>query len=153
MGIPARILNEICEHALKESPNECCGLILGDGDERYQRAFRCRNDMDQHHARDPENHPRDAKSAFWMNESDQLRAQNQAEEAGGYVTAVYHSHVGAGVYLSEMDLEYAENELFPYPAADQIVIAVQGRNVALGLFRRSSPGADFHGCPIEPSQS
>ena len=45
------------------------------------------------------------------------------------MTAVYHSHVDVGAYLSELDLEYAEHALFPFPGADQIVIAVHERHV------------------------
>ena len=36
-----------------------------------------------------------------MNELDYMQAQEHAEGKGDAVTAVYHSHVGAGVYFSE----------------------------------------------------
>ena len=65
------------------------------------------------------------------------------------VTAVYHSHVGAGAYLSEMDLEYAENEFFPFPESDQLVVAVLDSKVAgIGLFRRIDFNAPFLGRTI-----
>lgn len=154
MAIPGRILNEMCAHALETFPEECCGLVLGSAGERFRRLLRCRNDMTRRHQLDPREHPRDGTAAFWMNESDQLRAQEAADAAGERVMAVYHSHVGAGVYLSEMDLEHAEDALFPYPDADHIVIAVHERRVeGLGLFRRDEPDADFRGRPVEPVAS
>jgi proteasome lid subunit RPN8/RPN11 len=84
-----------------------------------------------------------------MNEADYAHAQELAEAVGDAVTAVYHSHVDAGAYLSELDLEYAEQPLFPFPNADQIVIAVQERHVVgAGLFQREAAGKPFVGRAI-----
>jgi len=148
--MPGRIVNEMCAHALETQPEECCGLIIGRGAERYQRLVRCRNDMTQRHQKDPVAYPRDGREAFYMNEHDYMRAQEKAEGAGLEVTAVYHSHVGSAVYLSEMDLEYAESALFPFPDADHIVISVFGKVRGLGLFRRKGPGESFTGRTVEP---
>jgi proteasome lid subunit RPN8/RPN11 len=148
--MPGRILNEMCAHALETQPEECCGLIVGNGAERYRRLIRCRNDMTQRHQNDPIAYPRDGREAFYMNEHDYMRAQEKAESDGFEVTAVYHSHVGSAVYLSEMDLEYAESSLFPFPDADHIVISVFGKVRGLGLFRRNGPGRSFVGSVVEP---
>jgi proteasome lid subunit RPN8/RPN11 len=116
--MPAQILHELCQHALETLPEECCGLLVGNSLERYRRVVRCRNEMTARH------------------------------QAGELVTAVYHSHVGAGAYLSEMDLAYAENRFFPFPKADQIVLPVYDRTVRdAAVFRRA--GAYFTGHPIE----
>jgi proteasome lid subunit RPN8/RPN11 len=148
--MPARIVNEMCTHALEAQPEECCGLIVGHGAERYQRLIRCRNDMTQLHQNDPIAYPRDGCEAFYMNEHDYMRAQEKAESEEFEVTAVYHSHVGSAVYLSEMDLEYAESAFFPFPDADHIVISVFGKVRGLGLFRRNGPGGSFTGSVVEP---
>jgi proteasome lid subunit RPN8/RPN11 len=148
--MPGRIVNEMCAHALETQPEECCGLIIGRGEERYQRLIRCRNDMTQRHQKDPVAYPRDGCEAFYMNEHDYMRAQEKAEGAGLEVTAVYHSHVGSAVYLSEMDLQYAESALFPFPDADHIVISVFGKVRGLGLFRRNGAGGPFIGSTVEP---
>jgi len=146
LPLPRRILNELCAHALETLPEECCGLILGRETARYGRVVRCRNEMTRRHRADPLTHPRDGSAAFWMNEGDYLQAQALAEAAGEQVTAVYHSHVDVGAYLSELDLEYAEHALFPFPAADQIVIAVHDRRVvALGLYHREGVTKPFTG--------
>lgn len=149
IGIPGRILNELCAHALETLPEECCGLIMGDDDHRYREVTRCRNDMTQQHRLDPVTYPRTGEKAFLMNPHDYVEAQRQASQNGNRVTAVYHSHVGAGAYLSEMDLEYAENEFFPFPESDQLVVAVLDSKVAgIGVFRRKDFNAPFQGRTI-----
>ena len=85
-----------------------------------------------------------------MSEVDQLTVQEEAEAAGERVTAIYHSHVAADAYLSELDLEVAESAHFPFPDADHIVIAVfEGRVGKLGVFRRDGRAARFIGLPLE----
>lgn len=158
--IPGRILDELRQHAWDTLPEECCGLIIGDVSERYLRVVRCHNDMNQRHQNDPAQHPRDAKTAFWMRETDYQKAAQQAEDQGQRVTAVYHSHVGVDAYLSEEDLGYAEQALFPFPDADQVVIGVpvsEGADAGrpglserhprprVAVFRRPAPGAAFQG--------
>ena len=144
--LPGRILNELCTYARETFPEECCGLILGQRSGQFEQLVRCRNEMTRLHLADPLSHPRDGTTAFWMNEGDYAHAQALAESTGAQVTAVYHSHVDVGAYLSELDLDYAENALFPFPSADQIVIAVHERRVvAAGLFQREGAGKPFVG--------
>ena len=122
--IPGSIFNEILNHARETRPEECCGLVFGPGARDYGRVVRCRNDMGRRHAEDPAVFPRDARTAYWMSEKDYLRACEEAAAQDEEVTAVYHSHVGTDAYLSDLDLEYARDPLFPFPGADQIVVAV-----------------------------
>jgi adenylyltransferase/sulfurtransferase len=149
--MPAPILHELYRHALETQPEECCGLILGTAAERYQDLVRCRNEMTQRHQKDPLRYPRDGHEAFYMTESDYVRAMEKAKEDGREITAVYHSHVGSGVYLSEMDLEYAASPLFPFPDADHIVVSlVEGKVGGVGLFRRGASPGLFTGSAVEP---
>jgi proteasome lid subunit RPN8/RPN11 len=137
--IDGRVLNEMCAHALETWPEECCGLVTGKGPGSHQSVHRCRNDMTLLHRGDPVGHPRDGRAAFHMNESDALRACREAGRAGEQVTAVYHSHVGAGAGFSQLDQEFASDEVFPFPDADHIVIALAQRGVReLALFRRDA---------------
>jgi proteasome lid subunit RPN8/RPN11 len=143
--LPAELLHELCNHALETLPEECCGLILGGASQRYQQLIRCRNEMTALHQKDSAAHPRDGRAAFYMNEHDYMKALEEAEAAGMSVTAVYHSHVGADAYLSEMDLEYAAQPLFPFPDADQIVLPVYDRTVRrVAVFRRCAEGFVGH---------
>lgn len=151
--VPGRILNEIRTHALESRPEECCGLIIGDENERFVRVERCRNEMTQKHTENPQLYPRDGTAAFFMSPSDVLRVEKELRDTAERVSAVYHSHVGAGAYLSEMDLEYAEHAFFPFPDAHQIVIEVYGDEDAvgrIGIFRRDGVGRPFQGCLVRP---
>ena len=148
MRIPATVLHEMMKHALETGPEECCGLIVGDEREPFRHVHRCHNEMTAKHNKDPQEFPRDNHSAFYMSDGDIAAVQREAERSGMTVTAVYHSHVGAGAYLSEMDLEFAEQERSRFPDADWIVLAVFERSVReVALFR---PGADgLRGHPVE----
>jgi proteasome lid subunit RPN8/RPN11 len=162
--VPARIVSELLGHARETLPEECCGLIVGDPEQRYRRLVRCRNEMTQHHRADPIGFPLDGRAAFWMSEADYMRTREEAERAAETVTAIYHSHVGSGAYLSDMDLEYARHALFPFPEADQIVVALPGPDAShlaapleggcvhgLGIFVWDATAGGFRGRRIRPS--
>jgi proteasome lid subunit RPN8/RPN11 len=164
VGIPAVIASELLQHARETLPEECCGLILGRKTRDYRRLVRCRNDMNRRHGEDPAAFPRDASAAYWMSEIDYLHAWQEARTQGEDVTAVYHSHVGGGAYLSDMDLEYARHALFPFPGVDQIVVAVpspdadhlsmrleDGCVVGIGIFVWDAAAEIFRGRPARPS--
>lgn len=166
VALPARTVSELLGHARETLPEECCGLIVGSARERYRRLVRCRNEMTQRHRADPVAYPRDGRAAFWMNEADYMHTRDEAEAAGERVTAVYHSHVGEGVYLSQMDLDYASHALFPFPDADQIVVAVpspdEGRITmrledgcaqGIGIFQWDAASAAFRGRRVRPAAS
>jgi proteasome lid subunit RPN8/RPN11 len=155
-SLPAGVLNELYAHARETLPEECCGLIVGDGRERYRRVIRCRNELTRLHHEDPGEYPRDGRSGFVMNAMDYTAAVQQARRAGERVTAVYHSHVDAhergGVYLSELDLEYASQPGFPFPDAAQLVIAVcDTRVTGVGVFERDAAERPFRGRNVEPT--
>ena len=152
--IPRRILNDLYAHAIETLPDECCGLIVGRDEDRFQRLVRCRNEMTMRHRQDPIEYPRDGSEAFYMNSLDYMMAQEEAEARGTRVTAVYHSHVGVGAYLSGMDLAYAESAGFPFPDADHIVVAIFDRNVdSVAFFRRDGKGQSFLGRTVVSSES
>jgi proteasome lid subunit RPN8/RPN11 len=148
--MPRRVLNELCAHALDAQLEECCGLVTGVDGDPYRTVYRCRNNMTMLHRQDPAAYPRSGQEAYYMSELDYLAAQQDSKERGEVVTAVYHSHVGAGAYFSELDQEFAEHALFPFPAADQIVMAVWDRHVAqVGLFAPDAETGELVGRPVE----
>ena len=150
LTISRRSLNELCAHARETQPEECCGLITGDEHDRFRSVYRCRNEMTRNHQQDPVTYPRDGRKAFYMNETDYMKASRDAESRGERVTAVYHSHVGAGAYFSEMDQEFAEHRLFPFPNVAHIVIAVfEGQVTQLGVFERNGAQQGFLGRSLE----
>jgi proteasome lid subunit RPN8/RPN11 len=152
--IPRPILNDLYAHAIETLPEECCGLIVGTDEDRFQRLVRCRNEMTMHHREDPVEYPRDGSEAFYMNSLDYMMVHEEAEARGARVTVVYHSHVGVGAYLSEMDLAYAASASFPFPDADHIVVAVFDRKVdSVAFFQEDGEGQSFIGRTVVSSES
>ena len=145
--IPAPVLNEVCRHARENFPEECCGLIVGDRRERFREARPCRNEMTQRHQRDPASYPRDNRQAYFMSPTDYQLIHEESSARGLFVTAVYHSHVDTAAYLSELDLECAEHRFFPFPDADQLVVALHDRSAVpeIGLFERRGAAGRFVG--------
>jgi len=152
--IPRRILNDLYAHAIQTLPEECCGLIVGTDEDRFEHLVRCRNEMTLRHRQDPVEFPRNGKEAFYMNPLDYMIACEEAEARGAQVTAVYHSHVGVGAYFSGMDLAYAESANFPFPDADHIVVAIFERKVdSVGFFCKGGEGQPFRGRTIISSET
>ena len=147
--VPRRILNELYSHALETLPEECCGLIVGGDEKPFEELVRCRNEMTLRHKEEPLEFPRDGSSAFFMNPLDYMRVHEAAEARGRRVTAVYHSHVGVGAYLSEMDLAHAASELFPFPGAGHIVVAVVDQKIdSVAFFSQDPEEGTFSGRTI-----
>ena len=141
-SIPSEVLLEICRHALDVAPEECCGLVLGNAEERFVRAVRITNVMTKIHVEDPVAFPRDARHAYYMSESEYLKALEEAGARQEVVCAVYHSHFGQGCYLSQDDLAFAAHPLFPFPEAAQIVVSLLGNGVQdVGLFEPTGNAA------------
>jgi len=139
-------LRAIGTQAVTEYPRESCGVVVTRGQER--RLIPCRNIQDQLHERDPERHPRDARTAYYIDPGDLLKI-GRLEGEGFGVAVIYHSHVDAGAYFSETDKRQALVAGEPaYPDATYVVTSVVGGRVdAIGAFRWSPAQHDF--VPIE----
>jgi proteasome lid subunit RPN8/RPN11 len=110
--------------AVREYPHESCGLILTRGAER--RVIPCRNIQEELHAKDPARHPRDARTAYYIDPQDLLRI-GRLEGEGFWVAVIYHSHIDAGAYFSETDRRQALFGDEPtYPDATYVVASVRG---------------------------
>jgi proteasome lid subunit RPN8/RPN11 len=128
--------------AIAEYPRECCGVLLVRGAER--RLFPCRNDQDALHGADPARHPRDARTAYHIADSDRLRMV-RLEQDGYEPAVIYHSHVDAGAYFSPTDKHQALMNGEPmYPDTAYVVVSVAGGRVAaVGAFRWDAGQRDF----------
>jgi proteasome lid subunit RPN8/RPN11 len=147
--LPTRLLNELYAHARESFPEECCGLLTGSGPDSFLESHRCRNEMTKHHKNDPLNYPRDGAQAFHMSEVDYLEVVKRAEAEGRRVTGIYHSHVDAGAYFSELDQDFASQPLFPFPDVAHVVISIVDRQVqGAGAFRWVSDESRFEGRPV-----
>jgi proteasome lid subunit RPN8/RPN11 len=132
----------IRRQAVEEYPHESCGVIVVRGSER--RLLRCRNVQNDLHARDPEKHARDARTAYYIDPKDLLKI-GRLEEEGLRVAVIYHSHVDAGAYFSETDRRQALVAGEPaYPDAVYVVTSVvSGAVAAAAAFQWSAGARDF----------
>ena len=104
----------------------------------------CRNMQDELHAKDPARHPRDARTAYYIDPAD-LIAIGRREVQGFRVLTIYHSHIDTGAYFSPTDKRNALVNGEPaYPDATYVVLSVvEGRMVEAAAFRWDPGAADF----------
>lgn len=95
LTIPDLLLKEMIEHARREQPNECCGLLAGqiaDGVGTVTARFAIGNDAAS--TSEYETNPRDMFNAFRAMRNDSLE-----------LLAVYHSHPMSEPVPSRHDIE------------------------------------------------
>ncbi len=136
---------KIQAQAAAEYPAECCGVVMtrqGAATERLLLA--CRNIQDELYKKDPIRHPRDARTAYYIDPRD-LIAMGRHEAQGFKVLTIYHSHIDAGAYFSPTDKHNALINGEPaYPEAAYVVVSVMERRVAeTSAFRWDGGARDF----------
>src|SRR5574342_175125 len=139
----------IRDQALAEYPSECCGVVMErPGAQPERLLLACRNIQDELHAKDPKRHPRDARTAYYIDPRD-LIAMGRHEASGFRVLTIYHSHIDAGAYFSPTDRHNALINSEPaYPDAAYVVLSVvDGRVAEAGAFRWDPAIRDFG--PVE----
>jgi proteasome lid subunit RPN8/RPN11 len=89
----------------------------------------CRNIQDELHDKDPQRHPRDSRTAYFIDPKD-LLAIGRREGQGYRVATIYHSHIDTGAYFSPTDRQNALIDGEPaYPDAAYVVLSVVERRV------------------------
>jgi proteasome lid subunit RPN8/RPN11 len=122
-------LDEIERHAAESYPQECCGVVVGDG--ARERVKRIDNIQDRMHAEDPVAHPRDSRTAYFMDPQQLFAALRDAERESSLIRIFYHSHPDHGAYFSDEDKARAMAWDEPaYPGAYYLVVSVVGGRVA-----------------------
>jgi len=91
--IPRPIYDELLAHAREDAPNECCGLV-GGRDGELTTYYRVRN-------------AEASPLRYMLDPSEQLRTNNEMEERGEELAAIYHSHTGSPAYPSQTDINLA----------------------------------------------
>ncbi|HEY5725130.1 MAG TPA: M67 family metallopeptidase [Methylomirabilota bacterium] len=135
--------------AAAEYPGECCGVVLARGERPADRLLLpCRNIQNDLHQKDPARHPRDARTAYYIDPRDLLTI-GRSEAEGYRVATIYHSHIDTGAYFSETDKRNALVSGEPaYPDAVYVVVSVMAaRPVAANAFAWDPIQRDF--LPIE----
>ncbi len=115
----------ICEHAGRDYPSECCGILLRAADGACE-VRPCENIQDRLHREHPEDYPRDSRTAYQMGDPLILDRASRA----GQLMGIYHSHIDCDAYFSDKDradaLPWGEPA---YPGAIYLVLSVHGREV------------------------
>ncbi len=122
------VLDNIYQHALKEYPDECCGIITGKSDR--QTVHRCNNIQNRLHQEDPARYPRNAHTAYTIDRNEFDSIKSSAKKQGEIIIAFYHSHCNHESYFSEEDVAaqtvFGEPE---FPDTLHVVISVMNRNI------------------------
>ncbi len=144
------IVEEMARHACEAFPEECCGLILaGEGGETLRR---CTNIQNRLHAEDPATHPRDARTAYYIDPLELLQIHNEADRRGWGIKALYHSHPDHEAYFSAEDRAKAVAPWGEpwYGDAAYVVVSVSDRQVRrMKAFAWNPAAKDFTEVPIE----
>lgn len=106
---------ELITHALEDDPNECCGLLLGTGDE-----------ADELHRMSNVNEK--PISRYTMQPGELVEAQEKAKKSDREFIAIYHSHTFTQGYPSLTDIENAVK-----------VSSISTRHVIVSLVEKTRP--------------
>lgn len=149
LSISAATLAALHAHACEAYPDECCGMIVErDGREEVARITNVQNEL---HARDPQQFPRTARTAYSMRWADVEPLLDAAYKGKLRLHAVYHSHPEHDAYFSAEDRAAAEAWLDDpnYAAAGQIVLSVRNRQVqAAKAFGLDTAARDYTEIPL-----
>jgi proteasome lid subunit RPN8/RPN11 len=114
--IPKPIYHAIIEHARKESPAECCGILSGK-DGTVQKAFPLENE---------EKSP----VRYLMSPQEQLKVFEEMERESQEMVAIYHSHTHTIPFPSETDVKMAF-----YPEVFSVIISLKEKHPVVKAFR------------------
>ncbi len=105
MKIDRAMLDEIVAHAVRDAPNECCGLVLGrDGTATSARAL-------ENLAASPFRFDIDGR---------ELISFAFADEDDEQLVAIYHSHTRSAPYPSQTDVNFAAG----WPGVEWLIVGV-----------------------------
>ena len=145
-----QIVEEMARHARETFPEECCGVILAT--EAGDLVRRCTNIQNRLHAQDRASHPRDARTAYYIDPVEVQQILNEADRRGWAIKVIYHSHPDHEAYFSAEDRTRA---LAPwgdplFGEAAYVVVSVVARQVRqMKAFAWDPAARDFVEVPIE----
>lgn len=143
--IPIEIQQLLEQHAERDYPNECCGLILEHPQTKNFRFRPCRNIQNTQHRENKAVFPRTARTAYWIDSKDLVDVQKEIRESGEKIAFIYHSHIDAPAYFSLEDKTMAVMDGEPlYPETDYLVLSVcSGKARDWKIFRWDSRLKDY----------
>lgn len=114
--IPKRIFKNMVDHALREAPLECCGILTGKG-RTVRRMFETRN-------------ADESRTTYVIAPEEQLEVFREMEEEHQDMVAIYHSHPSTIPFPSARDVRLAF-----YPDVAYIVISLKDGEPSVKGFR------------------
>jgi len=144
IDIPESCLEEIRDHAEREYPCECCGVVLSTSEGAWI-VRRCTNIQDELHRKHPASFPRTARTAYYIDPREQMAILRDAEGQGWTIRGLYHSHPDHPARFSEEDERRAMPWGTPlYPDAFYLIVSVmKGRSGNLVCFTWNRAAARF----------
>ena len=106
MKIESALLDEIVAHAVRDAPNECCGIVAAqDGTATLVRAV-------ENQAASP--------FRFEVDGLEMFRLLEKFESQGAELAAIYHSHTRSEPYPSQTDVNFS----YGWPGVEWIIVGV-----------------------------
>lgn len=129
MRLPHELAQELVAHAIRDLPNECCGLIAGRGGTAVRVL--------------PATNSEGSPFMYVMDPQEQLRLMDEIDDAGDDLLAVYHSHTRSAAYPSRTDVELAF-----FPDTLYVIVSIADRETpvirAFRLSRGAPEGEQIH---------
>jgi proteasome lid subunit RPN8/RPN11 len=114
--IPKTIFREMVDHASREAPLECCGILAGRG-RTVRRIYEMRN-TDR------------SRTTYFMAPEQQLKVFREMEKEGLDMVAIYHSHPHTIAFPSARDVRLAF-----YPDVAHIIVSLKNGGTSVKAFR------------------
>jgi proteasome lid subunit RPN8/RPN11 len=117
MRIARDLYDQIVAHAREEAPNECCGMVAS-RDGRAERVYRTTN-------------IEASPLRFQIDPNEQLRINNEIDEAGLELGAIYHSHTRTDPKPSQTDINFARL----WPEVVWVIVGLAGADPEVQTWR------------------
>ena len=102
MRLPRKLYDQLVEHARSEAPNECCGIVVMDGDVATSV--------------EPAKNIHASPLKFELDHADQIRLFREF----GDFACIYHSHTRTAPEPSQTDVNFAAN----WPGVEWLIIGL-----------------------------
>ena len=99
--IERQAMETMREHARAGYPHEAWGIVFESPEGQVVRTMT--NVQNALHAGDPEQHPRDAKTAYAPDPQELMEANRDGDRPGWRIAVFYHSHPEHDAYFSDTD--------------------------------------------------
>jgi len=108
LTLPRAMVDEMIAHAREDDPNECCGIIAGNGG-AATKLYRAVN-------------AEASPYRYNVDPKDLLRIYRDLDEQGWDVLVIYHSHTHTEAYPSPTDVRLAA-----WPEAFYVLVSLQDK--------------------------